>query len=85
MGHPDLFIVQAPFGFFVADLVSFVQTFFLVFCRDETSTLVAARRMFDWIEQSGELSRIVDRARSRQAILAAVAQEIRKAAAGRIR
>jgi hypothetical protein len=85
MGHPDLFIVQAPFGFFVADLVSFVQTFFLVSCRDETSTLVAARRMFDWIEQSGELSRIVDRARSRTAILAAVAQEIRRAHAGPIR
>jgi hypothetical protein len=79
MGHPDLFIVQAPFGFFVADLVSFVQTFFLVSCRDETSTRVAARRMFDWIEQSGELSRIVARARSRKAILTAVAEEIRKA------
>lgn len=85
MGHPDLFIVQAPFGFFVADQVSFVQTFFLASCRDETSTRVAARRMFDWIEQSGELSRIVARARSRKAILAAVAKEIQKAGAARIR
>lgn len=85
MGHPDLFIVQAPFGFFVADLVSFVQTFFLVSCRDETSTRVAARRMFDWIDQSGELGRLVDRARSRKAILAAVAREIRKADAARSR
>ena len=85
MGHPDLFIVQVPFGFFVADLVSFVQAFFLVSCRDETSTKIAARRMFDWIDQSGESSRIVARARSRKAILAAVAQEIRKADAARIR
>lgn len=85
MGHPDLFIVQAPFGFFVVERVSFVQTFFLVSCRDETSTRVAARRMFDWIEQSGELSGIVARARSRKAILAAVAKEIRKADAARIR
>lgn len=85
MGHPDLFIVQAPFGFFVVERVSFVQTFFLVSCRDETSTRVAARRMFDWIEQSGELGNIVARARSRKAILAAVAKEIRKADAARIR
>jgi hypothetical protein len=78
MGHPDLFTVKAPFGFFVADLVSFVQTFFLVSCRDETSTKVALRRMFDWIEQSGELGRILARGRSRRAILAAIAGEIRK-------
>jgi hypothetical protein len=78
MGHPDLFIVQAPFGYFVADLVSFVQTFFLTSCRDETSTRIAVRRMFDWIEQSGELNRIVARGRSRKAILEAVAKEIRK-------
>jgi hypothetical protein len=79
MGHPDLFIVKTPFGFFVADLVSFVQTFFLVSCRDETSTKVALRRMFDWIDQSREMSRIAARGRSRQAILEAVAKEIRKA------
>lgn len=78
MGHPDVFVVQAPFGFFVADLVSFVQTFFLVSCRDETSTRVALRRMFDWIEQSGELSRIVARGRSRRAILEAIAKQIRQ-------
>ncbi|HVT17873.1 MAG TPA: hypothetical protein VHQ90_17055 [Thermoanaerobaculia bacterium] len=78
MGHPDVFTVQGPFGFFVADLVSFVQTFFLTGCRDATATRVAVRRMFDWIGQSGELPRIVTRALSRKAILEAVAQEIRK-------
>jgi hypothetical protein len=79
MGHPDLFVVQAPFGFFVADPVSFVQTFFLNTCRDETSTRVGIRRMLDWIEQSGEMNRIVIRGRSRRAILEAVAKEVRKA------
>jgi hypothetical protein len=79
MGHPDLFIVKTPFGFFVADLVSFVQTFFLVSCRDESSTRVALKLMFDWITQSGELSRIATRGRSRRVILEAVAREIQKA------
>jgi hypothetical protein len=79
MGHPDLFTVQVPFGFFVADLVSFVQTFFLNACRDETSTRIAVRRMLDWIEQSGEMSRIVARGRSRRTILEVVAKEIQKA------
>jgi hypothetical protein len=79
MGHPDVFTVQGPFGFFVADLVSFAQAFFLTGCRDPTATQVAVRRMFDWIAQSGELPRIVARALSRKAILEAVAQEIRKA------
>lgn len=79
IGHPDLFIVKTPFGFFVADLVSFVQTFFLVSCRDETSTKVALRRMFDWIDQSREMSRIAARGRSRRVILEAVAREIQNA------
>ncbi|HEV8581934.1 MAG TPA: hypothetical protein VGX68_22930 [Thermoanaerobaculia bacterium] len=85
MGHPDLFTVQAPFGFFVADLVSFVQTFFLNACRDETSTQVALRRMFDWVEQSGEMGRIVERGRSRRTILETVAKEIQKAEATGLR
>jgi hypothetical protein len=76
MGHPDLFIVQAPFGFFVADQTSFVQAFFLVDCRDEASTCVACQRLFDWIDQSGEGGRIVERAASRARILRAVAAEI---------
>lgn len=78
VGHPDVFIVQTPFGFFVADQVSFAQTFFVTGCRDGTSTKVAVRRIFDWIDQSGELDRIVARARSRKAILVAVAKEIQK-------
>jgi len=75
MGHPDLFIVQAPFGYFVADPASFIQAFFLMDCRDDVSTRLACQRLFDWIEQAGEGSRIVARAGSRARILRAMAAE----------
>jgi len=78
MGHPDLFIVTPPFGFFVADRISFVQAFFLVNGRDPTSVQGALQSMFEWIEQSGELGGMVARAKSRAAILRAIAVEISK-------
>jgi hypothetical protein len=83
MGHPDLFMVQAPFGFFVADQTNFVQAFFLLDCRDENSTRLSCQRLLDWIDQSGEAARIVERATSRAKILSAVAREI--AASARLR
>jgi hypothetical protein len=43
---------------------------------DEGSTRLALQRMFDWIEQSGEDERIVERADSRRRILEAVAREL---------
>jgi hypothetical protein len=79
MGHPDLFIVQAPFGFFVADQLSFAQIFFLANCRDQTTTHTGLRSLFDWIDQSGEMKRIVKRAKSRAAIMRTTAEEIEKA------
>jgi hypothetical protein len=80
MGHPDLFLVETPFGFFAADQVNFAQTFFVTSCRDEATTLLGVQRMFDWIEQSGEAPRIVARAESRANILRAVAAEIARRA-----
>jgi hypothetical protein len=77
-GHPDLVLVQAPFGFFVADPFNFVQAFFLLDCRDDTSTRIACQRMFDWVERSGEAPRIVARAASRARVLRTVAAEVGK-------
>jgi hypothetical protein len=76
MGHPDVYIVQTPFGFFAADLTSFVQTFFLTDCRDRDATVMAMERMFEWIAEANEGGRIVERARSRQRILRTVRGEI---------
>jgi hypothetical protein len=82
MGQPDLFLVSAPFGHFVSDPTGFAQAFFLVDCRDETSTRLACQRMFDWIEESGESARIVERAVSRARILKTVAAEIARGSGG---
>ena len=78
LGHPDLFIVQPPFGFFVADRTSFVQAFFLANCRDETATSLAMQSLFEWVEQSREEGRIIQRGRSRAAILRSIAVEIKR-------
>lgn len=78
-GHPDLVLVQAPFGFFVADPFSFVQAFFLLNCRDDTSTRLACQRMFDWVEQAGEAPRVVERAASRARVLRVIAAEAGRA------
>jgi hypothetical protein len=76
MGHPDVYIVQAPFGFFAADLSSFAQTFFLTDCRDRSDTSWGIKEMFDWIAKAGEQTAVVARAQSRQRILQAVRAEI---------
>jgi hypothetical protein len=78
MGHPDLFIVKAPFGYFVADEASFVQTFLLTDCRDSIATLLGLQRTFDWVEQSRELLQILRRARPRARILRAIATEVQR-------
>ncbi|HBL26993.1 MAG TPA: hypothetical protein DD490_09180 [Acidobacteria bacterium] len=82
LGHPDVYVVQAPFGFFAADLSSFVQAFFLTGCRDATGTAMALERAFEWIAEADEKAAIVSRARSRQRVLLAVRTEIDAHAAG---
>lgn len=81
MGHPDVYIVQTPFGFFAADLVTFVQAFFLTDCRDRDSTFMGLERMFEWITEANETKGIVARARSRQRILSAIRAEMEAQAA----
>jgi len=78
LGHPDLFIVKAPFGYFVADEASFIQAFFLTECRDPTGTLLGLQRLFDWVEHSRELPEILRRGRSRARILRTIAAEVRR-------
>lgn len=76
LGHPDVYIVQAPFGFFAADRISFVQTFFLTGCRDATATAMMLERMLEWMTEADEGKALVARARSRQKILETTRAEI---------
>lgn len=77
LGHPDIYIVETPFGYFVADQVTFAQVLFLKNCRDESSTRLALQRAFRWTDQAQEVERILDRAKSRATILRAISKEIR--------
>jgi Domain of unknown function (DUF4062) len=77
MGHPDLFIVRAANGFFVADRISFVQALFLMNAIDDDAIRVSLQGIFEWIEsQAQEMGNIVARAHSRAAILRTMAGEI---------
>jgi hypothetical protein len=72
IGHPDVTVINAPFGIYLADLVQFIQVVFLNDCRDSTSTRNAMQRFFDWISQSNESQNIVLRAEKRKKIIKTV-------------
>jgi len=75
LGFPDATVVTAPFGIYVADDVQGVQFVFLQNCRDESMVRHALQRLLEWLEQSGEVGALVDRARSRRRIVGIVAKE----------
>lgn len=69
MGHPDIYCVETPFGYFTFDRISFVQCIFLVDCRDSASTRNNLERFFEWISRSEEEKRINEIANSRFSLL----------------
>lgn len=75
LGYPDATIVSPPFGVYVADNVQKIQLIFIANCRDETSTREGVRRVFDWLEQSGEEALMSERAAARARIVKAIAKE----------
>jgi hypothetical protein len=78
LGFPDATVVAAPFGVYVADDVQGVQFVFLQNCRDETMVRHALQRLLEWLEQSGEVGALVDRARSRRRIVSTIAKEAQR-------
>src|SRR5262249_17008604 len=75
LGYPDVQVVAAPFGVYIADDVHKVQMVFLANCRDETSTRQAAQLFLQWALAQGEDQRLVERALSRRRISDAVHAE----------
>jgi hypothetical protein len=85
LGTPDAISVPSDFGVYVADHVQKVQLVFLMQCADETAIALAVRRLNEWLIQSGEGVRVVERAGSRRRILAAMFNELPVAAAVPVR
>lgn len=77
LGTPDAMSVASDFGVYVADHVQKIQMVFLAQCGDETAVALAVRRFREWLVQSGEEGRLIERAGSRGRILKAVAGEQR--------
>lgn len=76
LGFPDATVVNAPFGIYVADNVQKVQFAFIVNCRDEANTRHGVQRFLEWLDQTGEASRMAQRAQSRAKIVKAIAAEV---------
>ncbi len=79
LGHPDIFIVNAPFGYYLADRAQHVQVLLIANCRAATSTRYAVQRCLDWINQSGEDVNIAERAKKRKRIVELIARQIESA------
>jgi len=74
LGFPDATIVKAPFGIYVADNVQMIQLIFLQDCRNETETVHVLQRFFDWLEKSGEVDFLFERAEKRKKIVKAISE-----------
>jgi Domain of unknown function (DUF4062) len=78
LGHPDIVLVNAPFGYYLADRAQHVQVLLVANCRDATSTRYAMQRCFEWTEQSGEDDNIAERAKKRKRLIELIAKQIEK-------
>jgi hypothetical protein len=72
LGFPDATLVSAPFGVYVADPIQGIQMLLLSNCRDAASTRIAVARAFEWLDASGEAELLVQRARRRARVVAAM-------------
>jgi hypothetical protein len=75
LGFPDAIVIAGPFGIYVADDIQKVQFVLLANCRDESMTRIGLQRFTQWLSQSGEGARVVQRAQARSRIAGAIAAE----------
>ncbi len=69
IGTPDAITVASDFGIYAADHVQQIQMFFLAQCADEAAVGVNVRRLEEWLQQTGEIRRVLQRAHGRAKIL----------------
>jgi hypothetical protein len=75
LGFPDATTVSPAFGVFVADNIQKIQLVLIANCREESMTRHGLQRVFDWLEQTGEDSRLAERAAARARIVRSIANE----------
>lgn len=75
LGFPDFTVVEGSFGVYAADKTQKIQLCLLADCADPGSTRNAVGRFFEWLERSGEMSLLTERAAARRRIIDAVLAE----------
>ena len=69
LGFPNVTIVPAPFGIYVADPVQGIQLVLLSNCTDDQATRAGVQRFMDWLSQSNQISIFVRTARKRRKVV----------------
>lgn len=68
LGVPDVISVKGPFGIYIVDRIQKIQVVFLENCREEASTRHNVQRFIEWILETGEDNKIIERAKDRKKI-----------------
>lgn len=76
LGYPDAFLVNAPYGVYIADNIHKIQMVFLENCRNPTSTRNKIKKLLEWLENNDEFENLIRRAKSRKKIIQAISKEI---------
>lgn len=76
LGFPDFTVIEGSFGIYAADKTQKIQICLLADCADPGSTRNAVTRFFEWLERSGEMLLLTERAAARRRIIDAVLAEV---------
>jgi hypothetical protein len=72
VGYPDLTVIKSSFGYYLWEKTTHIQMFFLVKCNNPSKIVTSLTRVNNWLHNSRELPRIVNRAKARYSILEAI-------------
>ena len=75
IGHQDVAIIQADFGFYVWDFINHIQLVYITNCKDPQITTIQIQAFFVWMRERGEREYIIDRTKRRRKILNIVQQQ----------
>lgn len=72
VGYPDLTVIKGSFGFYLWEKNAHIQMFFLSKCINPQTIKTRLSQVINWLNGSGELSKIAVRANARFSILHAI-------------
>jgi hypothetical protein len=72
VGYPDLVVIKGTFGFYLWEKNVHIQMFFMVKCINPQTIKRRLSQLINWLNESGEESKIIVRAKARYSILNAM-------------